>query len=222
MDPHVNIGQQSAGNELVTPPWLKLEGTKQSQWFILGYYEQLRDGNTPRGSLNAMFPHNPAVSGILWHIYPCPLNQLDRQDGGNAYLERRTEFASKRLVFQGGNKPPPPTNQNIAINIQKQPLPTPKNKTAVKHVYAALSITGVWLHAINKPIVDGTLLIVGIGPGCAAHQYFRSSGVKGCVRQSECDILVVNANGQPGPGILVAEATDDCEKIRILHDTLGG
>jgi hypothetical protein len=73
MDPHVNIGQQSAGNEPVTPPWLKLEGTKESQWYILGYDEQLRDRNTPRGTLNAMFPHNPAVSGILATQCPQPI-----------------------------------------------------------------------------------------------------------------------------------------------------
>jgi hypothetical protein len=129
---------------------------------------------------------------------------------------------SKRLATLGASAPAGTTNQNLWTYLYNESPPTPKNRPEAKYIYASWILMGAWLHVLNKQSVDGTILLVGIGPGCAAYEHFKKCGIKGCVRQDVCDVLLVDANGKPGPGILVAEATEHLKNIRILHNTLDG
>ena len=203
--------------------------TGDANEFYIRYREQLkRDGVMSLELFSLVFPCHQIDdqgrywngSGLLWHMFNGPFDQLLWKDTGELCLLRNTVYGSKRLAPLGSSKPPQTVNQNIRTNVKGLPPLPLKVRPEVKDIYAGCTLMGAWLHAITKPLVDGTLLLVGFGPTCAAYKHFKDCKIKGCVYQRECDVLLLDAKGDPGPGILVAEATNCAMDIRVLHNTL--
>jgi hypothetical protein len=189
--------------------------------YLHGYFKQLRDNPTPRGSIHSLFPLELPVATegapMYWHCSDVPYSMLSKQHGC-VFIERRSPRGGKRLVHQGNNMPK--LSFNLEYNLEKKARLTPKEKAPqVMEVFAASTFPDAWSHVVHKPFAERTMLVVGFNPNCAAYKYMRKSD-HAYLRTDKCDILLANADGSPGPGVFVAEATDGAVLLRVLVNTL--
>ena len=182
------------------------------------YYEDvLRDPETSENTLHTLFSNE-----LLWHIFLGDVSDLNKEKSGATHIRRNTLYGDNPIGFLRTGRRSMTTSQCIAANINNQPIERNRaRETPLYHLYAAKNIKRAWLHTITKlPLVGtfhNTFLCVGIGPNCPAYKHFGPFGVIDCDRQSECDVILLDANGDPGPGILVAVRGDESHLLYANH-----
>jgi len=212
-------GQQSGDNAPEKAPWDQVERDLDILIYTERFHDQLSGDVSPH-VVDGVFPGHRTASSNLYHGVNLTLAALERDKKGRTFLLRNTRDGDHRLVFAGTNDEEILTgNQYLRKNVEGLPPRRREAKSKIASVYASTSVSGALLHTASKGTGDN-LLIVVIGTGCAAHAGFHSWRDNGIVRNKDQGVLLLDVNGDPGPGLLILESRDKWKTIRLVHDTL--